>query len=729
MRTSLLPTSLLFLLACTDGGGPSVPGTAPATASREIAPRLEVGELLLGRTALVGLSSLAPGTRVSFFWSDVGEGVTPTPHIDVGLEQARLLGTTTAGDDGRAGVRFPVDKTMEPRPVQLQAVIEDDGQWGATRVVQRHITVPRPFAAARFEDTTEASGIGLLAMAGNSHTGGAAWVDIDNDYWPDLFVTNGSGLPHYLFHNNGDGTFTDVSERLPKPDLALEDAGVSYADIDNDGDLDLFVAVDHPDHMAPGGFNVREGGTNLLYLNDGTGHFEEAAAPWGALDAQGRRTIEGVFADVNRDGFVDLYLDTWAMNHEPGVYDHYPTLLLNDEGERFLDETTGSGFDLAGRDNLTALFFDVNDDLWPDLYQGNVSAGFGEIYDHTDGLFVNDGTGRFTDGGATWPGFGDDAGAAMGADVGDVDGDGFYDLYITDIFDRLEGDGVDQLPAGNVLYRGNADGTLDDNSCDVSGICSGYIGWPANFVDFDRDGWVDLWVGNSGPGEPEQFFWNRGDGTFESHDLGPLRENDAHGGSVADYDGDGAMDIFVQNTWLPCTLLRNEGSDDHHYLALRLFGVTSNRAAIGADISVVTPDGQRQRRRVSGGDSAHSQQDLILHVGLGEHTEAEVTVTWPSGAVDVLGTLAADTLWFAEEHIGVLKETLTLAEARYDADGGLLVVTAQSRFGGRTALAVDGFGDLAWDPEALAFVGAFAADGLPDPVIITSSRGGSFEVP
>jgi len=722
----LLP---LLALACAPAPEPApVLQADDAARARTTDHRLLAPELIQGATAELAVERLPAGARVYFFASDQGEGITNTPWLDLELEQAFFIGEAIANGSGRASLSASIPADWTPRAITLQAGIYASGQVEKTRVIQRHITVPRANAASRFDDATTSSGIGLLAMTGNSHTGGAAWVDVNNDHWPDLFVTNGGGLPHYLFRNDGDGTFTDISDRVPKPDLALEDAGVSYADVDNDGDLDLFVAVDHPDYMAPVEYNVREGGPNLLYLNDGTGHFVESAAAWGAVDALGRRTIEGVFADVDRDGFVDLYVDTWAMNHQPGVYDHTPTLLRNDQGQGFVDATVGSGLEHDGRDNLVSLFFDANDDGWPDLYQGNVSGGFDPPYVHTDGLYINDGTGAFLEAGASWPGFGDDAGAAMGADIGDVDGDGHYDLYITDIFDRVPTAGYDALPAGNVLYKGRADGTLDDNSCDEAGICSGYIGWPANFTDFDRDGWVDLWVGNSAPGEPEMLFWNRGDGTFEHHDLGPLPDNDAKGGSVADYDGDGAMDIFIQNTLEPCTLLRNEASDDHHYLAIKLFGVTSNRAAIGADISVTTSDGLSQRRRVSGGDSAHSQQDLILHVGLGEHTDAEVTVTWPSGAVDVLGTLGADTLWFAEEHTGVLDETLTLAEASYDTVEGLLTVTAQSRFGGRTELSVDGFGPLAWDPDTVAFAGSYATGSAPPSLTVTSSRGATFTV-
>lgn len=723
--------SILFLLVgCVESEGPlglsGPPLQAAMRATDFTDSRLEAPELVQGRDAPLIVEGLPAGATVYYFGSDQGEGVTTTPWMDLDLEGARLLGTATADGDGRAVYMQRTTRRMQTGSLLLQAVAACNGLLLKTRVILRNITVPREHAAAQFEDVTESAGLGLMPMTGNSHTGGAAWVDINNDYWPDLFVTNGAGLPHYLYRNNGDGTFTDVSDRVLKPDVGLEDAGVSFADLENDGDLDILVAVDHPAYMAPGAVNVREGGPNLLYINDGHGYFTEDAGRWGVIDSEGRRTIEGIFADIDRDGFVDLYMDTWAMNYQVGVYDHTPTMLLNEEGTVFEDITDQSGLDDQGRDALVALFFDVNEDGWPDLYQGNVSVDFEAPYVHQDGLYVNDGAGGFVDEGASWPGYGDDAGAAMGADVGDVDGDGHYDLYITDIFDRTPEAGFDPLPAGNVLYRGNGEGTLEENSCDTAGVCSGYIGWPTNFADFDRDGWVDLWVGNSRPTEPEMLFWNRGDGTFEHHFLGLLREQDAHGGSVADYDGDGAMDIFVQSRTQPSMLLRNEAVDGHHYVALRLFGVTSNWAAIGADITVETADGLVQRRRVSGGDSAHSQQDLTLHVGIGSHTEAEVTVTWPSGSVEPLGVLPADVLSFAEEGVGVWTETLTSSEVVYDA--GQLTVTVQSRFGGRTALEVVGYGELAWDPEQLVFGGTFEATELPEELTVVSERGGTFLV-
>lgn len=686
-------------------------------------------ELVLGTTIALRAWDLPAGTTVAFFASEKGEGArTRMGPVTIDMEEAFYIGETVTDVNGQAELAFDVPADAEPRPLYLQAGWTLGEAAGTSEVLLRNYTVPASQSPVVLTLGTAGADLGTITMSGNTHTGGSAWVDYNGDHWPDLFVSNGGGLDHYLFRNDGDGTFTDVSYLVPKPDIAMEDAGVVFADLENDGDLDLFVPVDRFEFMDPGNEQQREGGPNVLYVNDGDGTFTEASTAWNVLDPRGWRNITGAFADIDRDGFVDLYVGDWAMNAYPlGTYDRFQRMLHNEGGVTFVDVTDAVGLGERGLDNLVTIFYDADQDGWPDLYQGNVAHGHyaPPEYDPTNYLFMNSGDGTFVEGNPASPGFGDDATAAMGADVADIDGDGDWDLFITDIFDRFAPAGHDALPRGHALYLGNADGTVADNSCDVAGVCAGYLGWPSSYADFDRDGWVDLLVGHYRPGEPEMLFVNRGDGTFEHHDLAALGENDTTGGSIADFDGDGDMDMFLQNTAAPSNLVRNDAIDTHHWMEMRLFGTVSNRAAIGAMITFTTGDGLVQRRRVSGGDSAHSQQDLIVHLGLGDFAEAEVTVTWPNGAVQALGTLGADQLWFVDETAGLLDEELTAVSATWAA--GTLTVTAKSSFGGRTGLSVDGVG-LAWDPEAVQFVGQRAVP-APIEVTVTSDRGGSWVVP
>ena len=577
--------------------------------------------------------------------------------------------------------------------------------------------VPSP-APVALRDVTSVAGLaGLFTASFTNHSGGVAWVDYNTDYWPDLFITNGQGLSHWLFRNNGDGTFSDVTSIIPKANLALEEAGVNFADVDNDGDSDIFVTVD-----ALSFTGTVTGGPNLFYRNDG-GAFAERAGPMGLVDPNGRRSITSAFADYNRDGLVDLYVGKLAMLVRP--LDFYDSLFRNQGGVSFVDEGTSSGLDGYGRNNLVSIWFDVNADGWADLYQGNVGefqGGYVEPENH-DVLFVSDGNGiTFTDETALNPTIGDDATAAMGMDVGDIDNDGDWDLYITD--NPAEG----AAPFGNVLYQGDGSG-LGDNSCVEAGICLVDNSWPCNFADFNRDGWVDLWVGSTFAAVDDALFLNLQDGTFKRSTQKPFQNNNCRGGSIADYDGDGDVDVFLWRSMQDSRLVQNRGLDGNRWLSLKLLGTSSNRDAIGAVVRVST--GQlTQMRRVSGGDSAHSQQELILHFGIGAATTADVSVTWPNGAAQSIPGLGANDLYFVDETLGLLAEELTASSASWSSGTQDLALLAESNFGGRTGLTLVGYGALSWQPASGDFAATFA--GPPTPpgtVTVRTSRGSEFVLP
>ena len=567
-------------------------------------------------------------------------------------------------------------------------------------------TVARRIA---FRPVSLAAGLGGVNLVGNSHTGGLVWVDYDGDLWPDLFVSNGGGVQHYLFRNLGDGTFQDVSSLIPKPDILLEDAGAKYADVDNDGDEDIFVPVDNPAPVVPAQpVNPPDGGPNLFYRNQGDGTFVEEALTAGLVHPLGRRTISAGFADWDRDGFVDLFQGSWTMYGLPlGVHDDYDRLYRNDGSGVFVDETAPYSMDGYGYDVLTSIWMDIDNDRWPDLYVGHTAhVDLPPLFVTQDIFYRNNGGTAFNDEFAANPrGLGDDAYAPMGMDIADIDNDGDWDLYFTDTYNSPPD------PLGNVLYLGDGQGGFEENSADVAGVTAA-DSWPCGFADFDLDGWTDLWVGTTSPSVPEFIYANRGDGTFTTVDNSGVFGNTAKGGALADFDGDGDMDIAIWENGPTVRLYRNDSLRAGNYLQIKLYGTSSNRGAIGAVVKV-TADGMTQMRRVSGGDSAHSQSEAILHFGVGSATAVQVDVEWPSGEDQSFGGVGVNDLILVDEDGGILAPAVEDAGSSYDPSTGLVSVRVRSNYRARTTLVAKGplipkaLGSLRYDPDTGLHVGDF----------------------
>jgi len=688
-------------------------------------PELDSDELVRGREARIRVEGAPAGARVVFYDDDseMGEGPCEEDGLCFGLLDPQLLGEATADDEGVAVFTQQVPADEPPKHVFFQAVVEDPAGPArfATDPVLRYVAMGQSESPATFTKVQSREQPHPYTD-GNSHTGGIAWVDYNGDFWPDLFITNGGGLRQFLFRNDGDGTFSDVSDLVRKPHELVEPAGVKFGDFDNDGDSDIFLPVDTPHPFNSQIQMPHDGGPNLLYLNNGDGTFDEAAEAAGLLDPRGWRNSAAALGDIDNDGFLDVYLGNWAPGNWP--HDNDDRMLRNQGDGTFADVTEEQGTDSLARDTLTAQFFDADLDGKLDLYVGNIAHIDSPPDYQPDDIFYLNGAGSFRDATADSPGLGDDAIAAMGIDVGDIDNDGDFDVYVTDKWDATE-----VLPLGNPLYLGNGDGTFSDNACQDRGVCVGWVSWPAKFEDFDRDGDLDLWTATQNTWMPDQLFVNDGTGHFTYHLLDDFVDNAAHGGSTADFDGDGDVDIYVWNQASDSTLLVNDGIDDNHWLELKLFGTASNRDAIGAIVRATTSSGT-QMRRVSGGDSAHSQRELILHFGLGTDDSAEIEVTWPSGTVQDLGTVSGDSLVFVDESEGVLDERLTFVEAQYFATTQELLVRAKSSFGGRTTLEATGLGPLAYDAAEVGHGFWFPKVAIPPlEVEITADRGGSWTVP
>ena len=508
-----------------------------------------------------------------------------------------------------------------------------------------------------FSDIALSAGVGSESYDSSSRHGlGIIWIDYDNDGFPDLFASNGAGLPSHLYHNEGNGTFTNADDLIPT--ITIEATSAMFADYDNDGDKDIYL-------MAAGGdLLASDGELNLLLQNQwvengnqiisGQPLFIDVAAAAGVDNPSsggataGYDSYTGAWLDYDRDGCIDLFVGTMVWD-QAGLDTNANFLYKNNCDGTFTDVTLSSGVDTGDSNDLrpTLAFFGgllTPGDIDPDLYVVNVhdASPF-----HHDLIYSNDGDGTFTEFSATMPTFGDDTGAGMGTAVGDIDMDGDWDIYISD----LPNPPVEPVQEGNALYLGNPDGTWSENAGKDRGVAS-FSSWGANFADFDMDGDEDLYVGVIAP-DPlnEMLFENDGTGDFTdvSSTSGMETLHEARGTAVADFDRDGDLDIAQVNLNGRINLYENITSTTNNYIAFELDATVSNASAIGTLVEL-TDGGVTQMRQINGGASAHSQDDLIVHFGVGSDTNIdEVKISWPSGIVTTLTNVGVNQLMTVTE--------------------------------------------------------------------------------
>jgi len=502
-----------------------------------------------------------------------------------------------------------------------------------------------------FSDISVEAGLSNEVYASSGGHGlGINWVDINNDGWDDLFVVGGGpNYPPKLFINNKMGAFTNVSQLLPKLPM-VEMSGSRFADFDRDGDKDIYIYTDNPDFRVLNE-NQPDGPANLLLTNNwietGIINFTESAAlagvddlapvPFGSLPAYRSKTAAWI--DYNRDGCIDLYVGHLVEN-AGGHEVNRDRLYKNQCDGRFEDVSVISG--VSGglnpdnyRATLASGAFHINSDLWPDLYLVNVTGTDSSVY-HNDFLYINQGIGAvetFSEQVGLSLGVGNDSQAGMGIDIADIDHDGDWDIYISDIFNTT----LDEPPLGNVLYLGNGDGTFAENSAISAGI-QGVDSWGVNFFDANNNTWEDLFVATIGTNNGDLFYVNNGlnDGqhliTFTESALSiGISTGNARGSAVSDFDRDGDLDFAVVNQNGGLQLFRNDSTQIGGWLVLELSAQISNLDAIGTVVKIQTGD-LVQMRQVKGGASAHSQDSLNVHFGLGDSTIVDqILVQWPSG--------------------------------------------------------------------------------------------------
>lgn len=537
--------------------------------------------------------------------------------------------------------------------------------WGAS------VPSAQADTGIQFVDVTQEAGIHYKHTDGRSGQkyfmetlgSGAAFFDYDADGDPDLYFVNGAPLPGYvaqevptncLYRNNGDGTFTDVTDESGVGDTGYGH-GCAVGDYNNDGQLDLYVT---------------NYGTNRLYRNNGDGTFTDVAEIAGVTEP--RWSASCAFADYDRDGNLDLYVvnyivfdideNPWCGLKEKGIRayckpDNFPaqsdTLFRNNGDGTFTDVTKSAGiYNITGK-GLGVVWGDYNNDGAPDIYVANDSTENFFYHNNRDGTFEEIG---FMVGVAL-----SEDGAAengMGTAFGDWNNDGWLDLTVTNYAQQT-----------NTLYHNDADGFFTDATATTktAQLTYPYLGWATAFIDYDNDGYQDLFVANGHLhenlaelgqqgtyGQRNLLFRNNYNGTFTevSETLGPgMRLEDvSRGATFADYDSDGDIDIVVTNSNAAPRLLRNDGGNQKNYLQIRLIATQGTTDAIGARVKITTGE-LTQTREVRSGDGYLSQRDLTLHFGVADYAQIDsIEIQWQSGAKQLIKSVPANQVLSLKEN-------------------------------------------------------------------------------
>jgi hypothetical protein len=529
-------------------------------------------------------------------------------------------------------------------------------------------TPQRPVARPIFADVTAKAGITFVHKSGASPDkymvetfgSGVAWIDYDNDGFPDLYFVNGApGTANALYHNNKNGTFTDVTERAgvaanTGAEAKAYKTGVAVGDYDNDGFLDLYVTAFGP---------------NVLYHNNGDGSFTDVTAKAGVAGATNEWSTSTGFFDYDRDGRLDLfvanYLDYrldenpycglrkegYRMYCHPTQFDGTADRLFHNNGDgTFTDVSKQAGIANPAGKGLGVTFCDYDRDGDTDIYVANDTV--------RNFLYRNNGDGTFTDV-AYAAGVGFDPNgkpqAGMGTDCADVDGNGYPDIFVTNFSEEL-----------NALYMNRGDGTFDDFSANA-GMNSAYLalGFGTKLYDFDNDGDLDIHITNGHVIDNVKLY--QSNLTYAQKDLlfenvgGKFSDITARSGAalqvdrigrglaVADFDNDGNLDVAISSLGQRAVLLKNQAARQGNWIILRAKGKKSNGFGLGATVKLQTTEGL-QVREFNNVASYLSSNDTRLHFGLGAaRTIQQIEILWPSGTRQVLNDVAVNQILVVEE--------------------------------------------------------------------------------
>jgi hypothetical protein len=520
-----------------------------------------------------------------------------------------------------------------------------------------------PVCEIRLTNVTEGTGIAFCHNHGGSGQGyivegmvaGVALLDYDSDGLIDVYFLNGAALKgtvldspprNALYRNNGDWTFTDVTEEASVGDTGFG-LGVTAGDYDNDGDPDLYL---------------NNFGPNVLYRNNGDRTFTDVTQQAGV----GNGDIVGAganFLDIENDGDLDLYVSNYVNftyeNHVPIIiggeryqagpqyYRPVPDTLFRNNGDgTFTDISQSSGIASVAGPGMATVCFDCDDDGDQDVFVCHDGAA--------NFLFQNDGQGNFEEiglyAGVAYDFYGKEN-SSMGVDCGDYNNDGLLDLFMTDY--------QAEMP---VLYRNLGGGLFEDatSAARITNDLFPHVNWGTGMVDLDNDGDRDLFIAcghfdriekiddRTSLRIPNFVLMNTGDGRFldvtDQCGSGLDVVESSRGIGLDDLDNDGDVDVIVLNSHAPPTVMRNDSVDGNHWLQLRLVGATCNRDAVGARVRVVAGD-LVLVDEVHSGRGYQGHFGTRLHFGLGgrEHVD-RIQVRWPGGDPEVFAGGPADRL-------------------------------------------------------------------------------------
>ena len=541
---------------------------------------------------------------------------------------------------------------------------------------------PSPAAPfSRFVDVGQNAGLTQKMYCGGTdhltyvveqNGSGCAFFDYDNDGWMDIFILGGTtlegpppGASNRLYHNNRDGTFSDVTAKAGLVDCGWA-CGVCVGDYNNDGFEDLFLTYY---------------GQNRLYRNNGDGTFSNVTEKARLLYPRTRFGSGCTFVDYNRDGLLDLFVSNYVdidlatapkpsldipnCNYEgvatfcgPAGLDAPQHFLYRNNGDgTFTDVSKESGIAaVRGSYGFTAVAFDADEDGWQDIFVACDATPSLLLMNNHDGTFREEALVR---GVALGPG-GIMMGG-MGVGIGDYDLDGHLDIVKTHFQNQATG-----------LYRNDGKAEFDDVTAPTGfSLERRYISWGTAILDLDNDGYPDIPI-ITGTVYPELervyakypahsqriVFRNQGNGKFIElgDEAGPgiSAKHQSRGAAFGDFDNDGDIDVLIMNRNEPPSLLRNDAPAGNHWIKVRLEGTKSNRSALGSRV-LVHYGGKVQAQCLTSQSSYLSANDPRLHFGLGKVSTVDVDVYWPTGAKETFKAIATDQLLTIREGQGIVK--------------------------------------------------------------------------